>query len=124
MTPMKKEKILRILYLMSVIVVGVIACYISIRLLASFFLYIFIDAHNVEANNVLAYSPYAETLSSAELTAELKAHFAQRCWACRVVSGNTSLAIRLFTIIGDLALLCYSGFGISFIYFFGETKKI
>lgn len=123
MTQNNVKKLLRILFVITVFVVGAIACYVGIRLILSFALYIFVDAHNVEANNVLAYSPYANTLSSAELSAELKAEFAQRCWACRIVSGNTNLGIRLFAIIGELILLCYTGFGVAYISFFGEPSK-
>ena len=108
---MFKSKKARLVFAILTLVMFAISLFIAVRFLLSAGMFIYGQAAGVELSRASSMSPYGTPETIEEIKANVKSDFAERCWACRIVSGNTDTSTTAVVLVLEIAALVYSGFG-------------
>ena len=108
---MFKSKKARLVFAILTLVMFAISLFIAVRFLLSAGMFIYDQAAGVELSRASSMSPYGTPETIEEIKANVKSDFAERCWACRIVSGNADTSTTAVILVLEITALMYSGFG-------------
>lgn len=108
---MFRSKEARLVFAILTLVMLAISLLVAVRFVLSAGMLMYDKAAGMELSRASSMSPYGTPETIEEIEANVKSDFAERCWACRIVSGNADTSTTAVILVLEITALMYSGFG-------------